>query len=320
MDFFDTKKINQAQQEWLKKIAAKNEEIPQSYLFTGPEETGKFWLAVNFFGFLNNLSKEELTSVARGEHPDWISLVPEASKTASKSLEKISVEKARVSLERLKYTPYQSNWQMLVVSQAQRLTTEASNSLLKFIEEPPPQTGIILLTNQEQQLLPTLRSRVHTVRTALVGDQQIGDFLEDLFASGQISVDKDNSNWKDCLRLAEGRPLRAARFLLDPKILEESKVIVENFRSALRGGILEGLALAEKFSKQEKESILRDLAAWINYLRRFLLEQIEKDASRQVIIRVETLLEELLKITTRIESSNVNTRLELENFFVQAQG
>ncbi len=327
MEFFYTEKINPASQQKLKKLANHLERIPQSFLFSGPEETGKFWLAVNFFGYLNALDpkREQLKLAAEGQHPDFLildeAMVERIAKEteAQKKFWQIGVEEARKILERFRYAPYQATWQMLVIPDSQRLTGGAANSLLKFIEEPPPQTIVVLLTTKEQQLLPTLRSRLHSLQLGLSDVSEVEIFLEDFLGSQQISFDKGDSDWRETLSLAGGRPLCAARFFLNKSDLEARKLAVERFRVALKGGILEGLTLAEEFSKKDKDAVLRDLDLWVDYLRSFLLKQIKKGTSRQVVARVESLLEELLRVVAKVESSNVSTRFELDNFFVQMQ-
>jgi DNA polymerase III subunit delta' len=59
---------------------------------------------------------------------------------------------------------------VVIVEQAQLLNPQTANALLKAIEEPPPETFFLLLTTETSQLLPTLRSRVQTVRFAPLED------------------------------------------------------------------------------------------------------------------------------------------------------
>lgn len=63
---------------------------------------------------------------------------------------------------------------VIIIDGAQLLNPQAANSLLKAIEEPPPQTFFILLTPEISQLIPTLRSRVQVIRFAPLTAAQLG--------------------------------------------------------------------------------------------------------------------------------------------------
>jgi DNA polymerase-3 subunit delta' len=60
-------------------------------------------------------------------------------------------------------TPALGHWKVFVVDEAELLHAEAQNAMLKTLEEPPARTTIVLVTQQEEQLLPTIRSRCQRV-------------------------------------------------------------------------------------------------------------------------------------------------------------
>lgn len=68
----------------------------------------------------------------------------------------------------LNMKPYEGGWRMVVVWNAHRMNASAANELLKTLEEPLPQTIILLVDNDDKRLLPTIESRVQTIR--LKGD------------------------------------------------------------------------------------------------------------------------------------------------------
>lgn len=79
--------------------------------------------------------------------------------------EKLGVEQAKKIREHLTLKPYQDLGQIIVLESAHNLTTEAQNSLLKILEEPPEESLIILGINQQDRLLPTVLSRcqIHSI-------------------------------------------------------------------------------------------------------------------------------------------------------------
>ena len=60
-------------------------------------------------------------------------------------------------------TAFAGGWKVVVLAGADRLTNEAANAFLKMLEEPPPKTLILLLTDAPQALLPTIRSRCQRI-------------------------------------------------------------------------------------------------------------------------------------------------------------
>ena len=91
-------------------------------------------------------------------HPDIHRLAPE------KKSRIISVEAMRTRLiDPMGETAFQGGWKAGVVYGADRLKTESANAFLKTLEEPPPQTLFLLLTEQPEQLLPTIISRCQRI-------------------------------------------------------------------------------------------------------------------------------------------------------------
>ena len=91
-------------------------------------------------------------------HPDIHRLAPE------KKSRIISVESMRTRLVgAMEMTSYQGGWKAGVVVNADRMKAEASNAFLKTLEEPPPRTLFLLLTERPEQLLPTIVSRCQRV-------------------------------------------------------------------------------------------------------------------------------------------------------------
>jgi DNA polymerase-3 subunit delta' len=80
-------------------------------------------------------------------------------------------------------TPFSGARKVIIVGDAEWLVVqessqEAANALLKLLEEPPADTTIIVTASDPQRLLPTIRSRLVTLRVSPVGDQAVREFLE----------------------------------------------------------------------------------------------------------------------------------------------
>ena len=109
---------------------------------------------------------------ARREHP----LYEQADAMASHQ-----IASARLLLRRAALTPVEARRKVFVLGEADRLvpqesSPEAANALLKFLEEPPGDTWIVLTTTEPERVLPTIRSRAVPLRLAPIPDADVRAF------------------------------------------------------------------------------------------------------------------------------------------------
>lgn len=187
--------LNQAweQQRW-----------PHALLVHGAEGLGKrqlaLWIAQSV---LCDRARGELKACgecascalfAAGTHPDLRQIYPEEDK------QQISVDQIREACANLTMTSYRRGFKVTIVDPAHQMTLAAANSLLKTLEEPSPQTLLVLLTSRPSALLPTIRSRCQQLAVHAPPEAEA---LRWLAEAGGPSVGAD------ILRFANGAPLRA---------------------------------------------------------------------------------------------------------------
>lgn len=131
-----------------------------AYLFAGDEAAGEE-MAKILFALLNcpqgGCGQCELCQHAlRGAHPDLLMIYPEG--------QNINLRQAHELIHFAQISPVQSRIKFTVVIEAHLLNIEASNALLKIIEEPPPSQIFVFITRKEGALIDTLRSRLSPVR------------------------------------------------------------------------------------------------------------------------------------------------------------
>ena len=193
MSLFDVKHQAYAQRSVQRAIAC--ERMPHAYLFHGPDGVGKETLARSLAQFLlcghsseRNLdgpdrgvvgvdrlrsgcgSCEDCRMVTADTHPDFHLIYrqlnrdhPEAEVRKRKALD-LGVEVLRhFVIDRVALTPHRGRAKVFVIREADEVTVQAQNALLKTLEEPPGTTFIILLVTALDRLLPTTLSRCQVV-------------------------------------------------------------------------------------------------------------------------------------------------------------
>ncbi len=139
--------------------------LSHAYLFAGPRGTGKKALAAALAQAVMCVARledgdacgqcVECRKVEHHNHPNVMWMEPDGSS--------IKIAQIRQLQQDLAYRASQGQRKVYIIGQAERMTAEAANSLLKFLEEPFSPTLAILLTDQVQALLPTIQSRVQLV-------------------------------------------------------------------------------------------------------------------------------------------------------------
>ncbi len=158
--------------------AAGGHGMSQAWLFTGPPGSGRSNAAVAFAAALQCERAPEQAgcgschacrTVLAGSHAD-VSVI----RTQKLS---IGVDEVRDLVRRAALAPVGRRWQVLVVEDADRLTEQACNALLKAIEEPSERTVWMLCTPTVEDVLPTIRSRCRLVTLTTPTAEDVAAFL-----------------------------------------------------------------------------------------------------------------------------------------------
>ncbi|MGO4784678.1 DNA polymerase III subunit delta' [Cryobacterium sp. W22_MBD10_FK3] len=148
--------------------------MTHAWLITGPPGSGRSNLAFAFAtALLSDGTPQGDTSTGRlvdaRTHPDLTVLTTEGVI--------IKMDSVKEAVARSQYSPSVGRYRVVVVEDADRMVERTSNVLLKALEEPPERTVWILCAPSEADLLPTIRSRVRTVRLRVPSIDAVAELL-----------------------------------------------------------------------------------------------------------------------------------------------
>lgn len=142
----------------------KKNRVAHAYLFEGEKGTGKKEMALFLAKslFCHNVvdinpcqTCSNCKRIDSGNHPDVHVIEPDGLSIKKQQIQHLQEEFSKTGVE--------SKQKYYIINQADKMTPNASNSLLKFLEEPNQQTTAILLTEQVNQMLDTILSRCQTL-------------------------------------------------------------------------------------------------------------------------------------------------------------
>ncbi len=304
-----------------------------AYLIVGPPHIGKGTLALNIAQRMNCTSPEDAPCgsctqcqrIASGIHAD-VQVISTAREEDGVARRQISISTVRELQHQASLKPYEGACRVYIFDGAEDMSTEAANALLKVLEEPPDQVLFLLLTAQEDAVLPTIRSRCHRIE---LHPLPIAAVAEELASSGAMGLEEANvlaRLSRGCL----GWALSAAR---EPVVMEQRAAQVERIArlscATLEARFDYGGELAARYSRDRQDAVA-ELEQWLRWWRDILLikegggEHVnnvdQMDFLRRVADQVTTqqVVRSITGIRDSIEAleSNANPRLALESLML----
>ena len=307
------------------KNAIETGKVSHSYIFTGEPGSGKKLLAGAFAAALQCESGESepcmtcdsCKKVIGKNHPDIITGTHE--KPGS-----ISIDEVREQvIHDVDIKPYCSPYKIYIIPDAEMMTVQAQNAILKTIEEPPEYAVILLLTSNIDSLLPTIRSRCVRLDLKVVDDGLVKKYLMEHLQVPDYQAEIDAS-------YAQGSIGKAKEAATSQEFADMTANALKILKYANTMEVYE-LTEAIKTLTMDKNNINDYLDIFQFWFRDVLMFKatreidnlvfkqeinfIREQASERSYENIEKILEALEKTKVRLRA-NVNLELALELLFL----
>ncbi len=300
--------------------------LPHALLLTGPQGLGKRQFAILFAqSLLCRANNADATPCGQcrycqlfrvGSHPDISLISPLEGKKA------IAVDQIRGLGQFMALKSQYAGYKLVLINPAEAMNINASNSLLKTLEEPSAETVLLLITHQPAQLPATIRSRCQEIRFGTSETAENRAWL-----SQQLPADTDIDL---LLSLAGGAPFRAIQ-LTDEGLLEQRQTLFDGVGQLARL-TLDPVSLATQLNKANSGWALLCLYFWVADMIRLTATkqtstQLNNPDLRQPLLKLanQVSLTSLFKLQDRIRQAqqeferNLNPALVMESVLMEWQ-
>ena len=305
--------------------AVENNRVSHAYILNGERGSGKKMLA-NLFAMtlLCETGDNEpcgkchsCKQAESGNHPDIIRVTHEKPNS-------ISVDDIRTQVNNtVDIKPYQGPYKVYIIPQADMMTPQAQNAILKTIEEPPSYAVFLLLTENAETLLPTINSRCVMLKLRNIKDTLIKKYLMENLEIPDYKADM-------CTAFAQGNMGRAIMLANSDHFNEIREEAVQLLKHISEMELNEIVAAVKNISvyKLEITDYLDIIMIWYRDVLLYKatkeidkvvfkdqLQSIKEQARKSSYEGIELILESLEKAKARLKA-NVNFVLVMELLFL----
>ena len=267
-------------------------QVAHAYIFAGPRGSGKTSLARILAKSLNCLqgvqpepcSKcDACTDIVEGRFLDLVELDAASNR---------GIEDIRSLRERVNFAPVSGRYKFYLIDEVHQLTPEASNALLKTLEEPPEHAVFVLATTEIHRVLPTILSRCQRFDFRRIPVRALVGRLQEIAAAEKVSAETEALNIlarmaggsaRDAVSLFDQAVIYAAGDVTAAKVREmlglaHTAVVAEFVDTLARRDTKEGLRVLAQAADQGLD--MRQFAReTIRYLRGTLLHKSGMEAA-----------------------------------------
>lgn len=303
--------------------AVMTDKVSHAYIMNGEKGSGKKLLA-NLFAMSLQCQDREVDGDAcgkcqsckqamNGNQPDIIKVTHEKPNT-------ISIDDIREQVNNdIVIKPYSSRYKIYIIADADMMSVQAQNAILKTIEEPPEYAVIMLLTENAETLLPTIRSRCVMLKLRNIKDQLVKKYLMEQMEIPDYKADV-------CVAFAQGNMGKAIMLATSEhfnEIKEEAVHLLRNINEMDLTELVDAVKRCMSY-KLDITDYLDVIAIWYRDVLIYKatrnvdrvvfsdqLKYIKNRANKSSYEGIEIILDALEKAKSRLKA-NVNFELTME--------
>lgn len=293
--------------------AVASQRIAGAYLFSGEQGVGKETVALFFAGLILCEDRTEgmepcancraCRKIISGNHPDLQIIRPDGAQ--------LKIDQIREMQQQISYQPLEGPRKIYIIANAEKMNNYTANSLLKTLEEPPAASTIIVLTENINSILPTIRSRSQILTFYPMSIVELANALVESYSIAK----EDATNAAVMSRGIVGKAIT-----LVEKGISESQEVPEIL---VETDALAAFRLAEQFEKNLDS--LDELITWYRDL-----QLVQQDAPEELIthsgaldilrtlapryshIRLQRAIKSVFQTKSLLQKTNVSKTFTLE--------
>ncbi len=307
----------------LKKILSKSS-IPHAFLFAGPKGTGKTSAARILAKIVNCESKnppcgkcKQCISIDKGNNLDVVEMDAASHR---------GIDDVRILRDAVKLSPFSAKKKIYIIDEAHMLTTEASNALLKTLEEPPEHVIFILATTNPEKLIETIKSRTTYIPFRKANSAEIVSSLKRAISGEKIKIDEEtlaviagasDGSFRDAIKILEqlvAEEKQLSKEFLEEFLFKKKAFNLDTFTSLLMKKDVK--SLISEIGKFDAKGVTVEnfLEALLRKLQRSLLAKAGVGDDEMVEVNATNLINliELLERAARDSADSLIEELPLE--------